>query len=194
MVKYVIGFRFGKTDQRFIREYYGAITNMEDWRPPTLSQQKHLVKSEQVFETEQDAKAAIKKLNGDATKALQAHKNKKGYVHRDCWHYNQRRTFKRFADSTRYSVEKYEPDFVFKKERRSGKRCWVKDNSANKFCHVCGMNMVADQYLQVGQSRICPFCIKHLSEDADKAIEKLKEENPDIVDHHMNATFLENLE
>lgn len=186
MIKYIIGFQFGKNDQRYIKECSAG--------RPVLSQQPHLVKSGCVCDTKEDAQKGIDSLVADAGKALAFHQKYKPNPKRDSWDYNQMRTLKRFADSKRYSIVEYEPDFVFKKERKASRRGWIEDKTSSKFCHVCGTNMIADKYFQIGQQRICPFCIKNLAKDADQIIDRLKEENPDIVDHHMNTTFLGHLE
>ena len=194
MIKYVINFNWSGKTFRYIKERPNRPERWYHWSYPTLSGHVHLVKNDCTFDTKEDAQAFADTIRDDAQKALDSHVKEFGVVKRDGWEYNQRRTIKRFTEASRYTIDEYEPDFVFKKERKTGNRGWKKTTGPNQFCHLCGTNILTEKYLQVGQSRVCPFCIKRLATEGQQFIDELKKETPDIEDHHMNTTFLGHME
>ena len=159
-----------------------------EWHP-MLTPNVNMINKDWIFECIGDAQTGINLIVAHAKMQL-----KKTIAEYNLYHqpYNFRwiKIHKNFSDATKYTIVEYKPEFVFQKKRKLGKRDWI-EGSAKSYCNNCGSSMYMGKYFQIGQSKVCAFCLETLGLQAKEHIDIL---DPRAREDHTNSIFVEEME
>jgi hypothetical protein len=198
--KYIIKFAVSNNNRRYVRRLYKHDA-------PMLTPMPHMVDIDCTFDNKADTVVVINRLRTIAQKhvlRLETEKAKisksalsKSALSKASYYYkvvcSDLRKYKKRADATNYTLEKYTPSFVCNTERKRVNNTWRDDGSAKTFCSCCGSNIYYGDYAMLGSAKVCPFCIKGLGEHANTIIEKLKKQDAKIEDDYNCSVFLANM-
>tara|TARA_R110000822_G_C15334635_1_gene495028 strand:+ start:3574 stop:4173 length:600 start_codon:yes stop_codon:yes gene_type:complete len=193
--KYIIKFAVSNNNKRYVRRRYKN-------NAPMLTPMPHMVDIDCTFDNKADtvvvingmcriAQKHVLRLEAEMVKFSKGKLSKASYYYKDV--YSDLRKYKKRADNTNYTLEKYTPSFVCNTERKRVNNTWKDDGSAKTFCSCCGSNIYYGDYAMLGSAKVCPFCIKGLGEHANIIIEKLKKQDAKIEDDYNCSVFVANM-
>jgi hypothetical protein len=185
-MKYAIQYKTSDKKTDYIRDGIPSLM-----RHPMLTPNVNMIKKEYIYDHIGDAQNGINDIVKQNKLILaDIAKSAKQNPGSSMWFLHKMNAQKKYIDASRYSIVEYVPEFAFKKGRKLDKRDWIV-GSASSFCNNCGSSMYMGSYFQIGQSKVCAFCLETLGKQAKEHIDTLGET---ARDDHNNSIFIEEME